>query len=138
MKALSIRPDYACLIFTGYKTVECRTWKTDFRGEILICSTSKLMKGTIPGHALCTVKLVDIVPFTKEHLEDACMDGMPDTPCFAWILDDLKIIKPIPVKGRLSLWNYDGPVEYFDDNIWNLPDEEDRKMFEEVWKPLFV
>ena len=61
MKALSIHPIYAAAIFCGDKTIECRTWKTDYRGEILICSTNRKIKHTIPGHALCTAKLVDIV-----------------------------------------------------------------------------
>lgn len=138
MKALSIHPLYALEIFCGIKTVECRTWKTDYRGEILICSTAKKLKDTIPGHALCTVKLVDVVPFTKAYLEAADMDSMPDAPSYAWILDDLKIIKPIPVKGKLSLWNYDGPIEYFGDDIWNLSKEEDDKLYHEVWEPLYV
>ena len=40
MKALSIIPWYAMDILEGYKTVECRTWKTNYRGPILICSSS--------------------------------------------------------------------------------------------------
>lgn len=136
MKALSIHPYFAGLIFAGEKTVECRTWKTDYRGEILICSTNKKWKDTIPGHALCTVKLIDIVPFTKAHLELACMkkSEMPEN-AFAWLFDDLRIIRPIPLKGRLSLWDYDGEVEYL-----KMPetDEEDEQMYHEIWEPLFV
>ena len=37
MKAISIDSDYAALIAAGEKTVECRTWKTNYRGELLIC-----------------------------------------------------------------------------------------------------
>ncbi len=36
MKALSIRQPWAWLIAHGYKDVENRTWKTNFRGEFLI------------------------------------------------------------------------------------------------------
>ena len=113
MKALSIHPIYAMYILNGYKTVECRTWKTDYRGEFVICSTAKQIRGTIPGHALCTAKIVDIVPFTKDHLKAACMyeDEMPEN-AYAWILEDVRPIRPVPVKGKLSLWNYDGPIEY--------------------------
>lgn len=135
MKALSIHPYFAGLIWTGDKTVECRTWKTDYRGEILICSTNKKWKDTIPGHALCTVKLVDIVPFTKKHLKAACMNEMPDVDSFAWILSDVRTIRPIPLKGKLSLWTYDGAVEYLEEPPTK---EEDEKMYHEIWEPLFV
>lgn len=136
MKALSIHPYFAGMIFAGKKTIECRTWQTDYRGEILICSTNKKLKDTIPGHALCTVKLVDIVPFKKEHLQAACMApaDMPEN-AFAWIFEDIRPIRPIPLKGRLSLWNYDGEIEYLEEP---KTDEEDEKMYHEIWEPLFV
>lgn len=36
MKALSIRQPWAWFIVNGFKNVENRLWKTDFRGEFLI------------------------------------------------------------------------------------------------------
>lgn len=136
MKALSIHPYFAAGIFTGKKTIECRSWSTDYRGDILICSTAKKIKDTIPGHALCVVSLIDIRPFTKNDCEAAMMaksDFQPDH--YAWIFDNVRLIRPIPLKGRLSLWNYDGDVEY-------LPtpktDAEDEKMYHEIWEPLFI
>jgi hypothetical protein len=36
MKALSIRQPYAWLIVQGIKDVENRTWRTDYRGPVLI------------------------------------------------------------------------------------------------------
>lgn len=136
MKALSINPVYACSIWVGLKTVEVRTWKTDYRGELLICSTAKMIKDTIPGHALCVVDLVDVVPFTKDHLQAACMDKRDFKPgLYAWLLDNVRIIRPIPLKGKLSLWEYDGEIEY-------LPEpkskEEDDKMYHEIWEPLYI
>ena len=135
MKALSIHPYYAGMIFAGEKTVECRTWKTNYRGELLICSTNRLFTGTIPGHALCTVQLKDVVPFAKKHLEPAIMNRMPDTDAFAWILEDIRVIRPIPLKGKLGLWNYDGEIEYLKEPE---TDEEDERMYHEIWEPLFV
>lgn len=136
MKALSIHPYFACNIFAGKKTVECRTWTTDYRGDLLICSTAKKCKDTIPGHALCVVDLVDIVPFEKKHLKSALMEPGDFRPgMYAWILDNVRIIRPIPLKGKLSLWNYDGDVEYLQEAE---TDEEDEKMYHEIWEPLFV
>jgi len=41
MKALSVRQPYASLICYGVKTVENRTWKTDYRGRMLIHASGK-------------------------------------------------------------------------------------------------
>lgn len=135
MKALSIHPLYADAIIDGVKKIECRTWKTNYRGEILICNTAKKYHGTIPSHALCTVNLVDVVPFTKKHLKDALMDKMPDVQCYAWILDDITLIKPIPIKGKLGLWNYNDDIEYLE-----LPEDEEeaQKICDSYWKPLEI
>lgn len=117
MKALSISPNYAAAIFCGEKTIECRTWSTDYRGDLLICSTAKKIKDTIPSHALCVAELKDIVPFKKSHLKKALMMPADYSPDFyAWILDNIRIIRPFAVKGRLSLWECDHPIEYLDDD----------------------
>lgn len=137
MKALSVHPIFAMNFFCGKKTIECRTWKTDYRGDILICSTNKKIKGTIPGHALCVMRLVDIVPFEKKHLEAACM--YPEefqNGCFAWILDNLRFVRPVPVKGRLSLWDYDGEIEIFTEDQLNEFHEDAEET--NLWEHLFV
>ena len=136
MKALSIHPAYAGLIWVGEKTIECRSWRTDYRGDLLICSTAKKIKDTIPGHALCVVTLADIVPFQKKHLKAACMtkeDYMPGL--YAWILKDVRTIRPIPVKGRLSPWNYDGEIEYLPEPE---TDEEDERQYHEFYEKIIV
>lgn len=136
MKALSIHPVYVEAIIGGLKTVECRTWKTDYRGDILICSTAKKFKGTIPGHAQCIVTLADIVPFTRKHLKAACMNANDYRPgMYAWILENLRLIKPVPVKGKLSLWNYDGPIEILPEP---QTEEEDKAEYEKYFAPLFI
>ena len=136
MKALSIHPFYACKIFSGEKTVECRSWSTSHRGDLLICSTAKKFKDTMPGHALCVVTLKDVVPFEKKHLKAALMEPKYYEPgLYAWILDDVRIIRPIPLKGKLSLWDYNGDIEYLQEPE---TDEEDERMYHEIWEPLFV
>lgn len=136
MKALSIDPVYAMLIFAGQKTIECRTWKTDYRGDILICSTKHLIKDTIPSHALCVVRLADVVPFEKKHLDAACMEpGDYQNGRFAWLLEDLRIIRPFAVKGKLSLWECDHEIEIIPEPE---TDEEDERLYHEIWEPLFT
>ena len=44
----------------------------------------------ISGYALCMVRLVDVVPFTKKHFNGALMDGVPNPAGYAWILNDAR------------------------------------------------
>lgn len=127
MKALSVEPYFAMKILAGLKTVECRTWKTDYRGLIAVCSTAYKAHRCIPGHALCVANIIDVVPFTKEHLEAAYMyeDEMPQKKSYAWILSDVRPIKPVPVKGALSLWNYENTIEYFDEMFFDSKKEKE-------------
>lgn len=136
MKALSIHPVPAMLIFAKEKTIEVRTWKTNYRGDIVICSTNHIIKDTIPGHALCVVTLKDIVPLEKKHAEAAYMDKKDIQPgLFGWIIDNVRYIRPVPVKGKLGLWNYEGELEYLAEPD---TDEEDEKIYHEIYEPIFV
>lgn len=135
MKALSLLPYWAMAVLEGYKTVECRTWKTDYRGTIVICSSSRKTHRCIAGHALCLADIVDIVPFKRKHLKDAGMDQMPDGDCYAWILDNVHPIVPVPVKGKLHLWEYDGEIKLIDD--LEFKDEEEEKKFWDWYDALY-
>lgn len=118
MKALSVRQPYAGLIAEGMKTVECRSWQTSHRGDILICSSSQWAPGNykIPpekidfftlGVALCIVNLYDIVSFTKCHLKGACMDKYVGGN-YAWLLKNPRVIEePFKVRGKLRLFEVD-------------------------------
>jgi len=132
MKALSIHPIYAMCIVTGQKTVECRSWTTNYRGDILICSTAKKEKGTIPGHALGVVTLKDVVPFQKKHLKGAMMNNYYEGD-YAWVLTNPRVIKPFPVKGKQSLWTCEHEIEF-------LPvpknEEEDEELGRIYWDPI--
>lgn len=143
MKALSVHPYYAMAIVAGQKSIECRSWSTDYRGDILICSTAKKYHGTIPGHALGVVTLEDVRPFTKKDCDDALMEKSDFSPgLFAWILSYNRIIKPIPLKGKLGFWHYDGELEYLPEEEYLLqPGDDPDKVGEWVakyWDPITV
>ena len=136
MKALSIHPEPAMMIFAKKKTLEIRTWTTNYRGDILICSTQHKIKDTIPGHALCVVTLTDVIPFEKKHCKDAMiLESGYGSGLYAWKLENVRYIKPIPLKGKLGLWNYDGEIEYLQEPE---TDEEDEKLYHEIYEPIFV
>ena len=114
MKALSIKNPWAIIIEKGLKTIETRKWKTDYRGDLLICVSKKEDMNCSPndfeclyqktnGKALCVVELYDCVPMTEEHQEDACC-GLYDG-AWAWKLRNLRKIKSFPIKGQLRLFN---------------------------------
>lgn len=107
MKAITLQPYWATAVLDGAKTVEFRTWKTKHRGELLICAGAQREKGCVYGHAVLSVILSDVVPFTKDHLSAAFFDEMPDRPGYAWIFEDPAVIRPIPVKGKPGLFDVD-------------------------------
>ena len=132
MKALSIWPEYAAKIAMGIKTVEFRTWETDYRGDIVICSSSRNQAGYVSGHAICIVELADIVPFGREHLVEAGMSYVEEG--YAWILQNPRMIKPVPVKGQLRLWNYTGPIEIIPNEEWQVSEDQSDEEAMEVWQ----
>lgn len=105
MKALSVRQPWAHLIMIGEKEYEFRSWKTDYRGDLLICSSANpKIKNTIPGHALAVVKLTEIYEVTKRNYRKFGLDEQPDEPLYAWYLTDVRLVAPFPVKGKLHFY----------------------------------
>lgn len=136
MKALSVHPAYAMKIVGGQKTIECRSWKTDYRGDIVICSTAKKFAGTIPGHAIGVVELADIRPFTRADLDAALMLKKEyQEKMYAWILKNPRFIVPFAVKGKLSLWNCDHDIEIIPEP---KTEEEDKANFDKYWRDLII
>ena len=110
MKALSIHGNYIMDIIRGRKTIEYRTWKTNYRGEILLCASAKKYAGGIHGYAACVAKI--------NHIE-----WSEEDECYHWHIEPFKeggsyLIKPIKVKGQLKLFNVD------DDLIKKAPFDE--------------
>lgn len=128
MKVLSLREPYATLIKEKIKTIETRSWKTSYRGELYIhASKTKMIKEDINnqklmdlvgdselnfGYIICKCRLVDCVYMDKEFVhkmrenknEFTC--GIYSEGRYAWILEDIEVIDKIPAKGRLNIWNY--------------------------------
>lgn len=122
VKVLSIREPYASLIKLKIKTIETRSFKTNYRGELYIhASLSKsnvgdeLSKLVMPmyGEIICKCKLVDCVLMTKEYVKYV-KDNMPmEYKCglyeegrYAWILEDIEEINAIKAKGKLGIWSF--------------------------------
>lgn len=126
IKALSLRPDYALDVLSGDKTVEYRTWKTAYRGDLLICATARKIPDTIPGHALTVVRLKDINQLGNRQ--------------YAWQLGTSHAIEPFPVKGQQGLYNVDDKLIKYHPEIddENNPSDETVEAFSQKYlAPLF-
>lgn len=140
MKALSIRQPWAHDIFTGEKEYEFRSWRTDYRGDLLICST-KLPKyrGMINGHALIIMTLSDVIEVTPKNYRDFDLtrSDLQDGKLYAWHLTGGKVIKPIPVRGKLNLFDVDDNlIEIIDDGESDMTQEEADELYNTYFKPL--
>lgn len=111
MKALSIKQPWANMIACNSKTIETRTWRTAHRGLLLIVASKSSSKAKrrpvepLGGHAIAVARLVGCRPMTPDDepaAKCACYPG-----AYAWFLDDIRRIRPFPVKGRLKLYEVD-------------------------------
>lgn len=95
MKALSIHPMYACDIAVGEKPEEYRTWKTEYRGDLLICASQYNDGWCFPrGYALCVAELYNI-------------EFLDENGYYAWQLRNIRPVMPFKVKGKLHIYDVD-------------------------------
>lgn len=125
-KALSIKQPWASLIAHGIKDIENRTWKTSYRGKILIHASLKgvpdfvftreqhkelmgvdtenwdFVKAAIIGE-------VEIIDCVIDHPSIWAEKSENEKPIYNWVLANAKLYdEPIlNVKGKLSIWNYE-------------------------------
>lgn len=128
MKGLTIREPWASLIVNGYKKYEFRSFKTNYRGKILIHAGLILEKNNAikfkdynlnygHGEIIGEACLTDCI-LVDEKFEDELYKINPlvygksgHTMNYAWKLDNVIMYeKRIPYKGKLGLWNYDGNI----------------------------
>lgn len=126
MKALTIKEPWATLIISGYKKYEFRSWKTNYRGKILIHTSQVLEKDMAErfkeynlnyncGYIIGEAEIVDCILVDKEFNENLRKINplvyaiSNHVEKFAWKLENIKKYdEPIPCKGKLGLWNYEG------------------------------
>lgn len=125
MKAITLKEPWASLVVNGYKTYEFRSWKTSYRGKILIHAAKGVDKNNIDrfksynlnyGNS-CIIGETYIVDCVKvdEKLRKKLLkidgnvyqeSGFNET--YAFVLENCKKYdKYIPCKGHLNIWNYD-------------------------------
>ena len=127
MKVLTIKQPYATLIAEGIKKYEFRTWKTKYRGEILIHAgkgtDQKAMEkykylnlvyptGCIIAKATITdcLKIDDTVRkilLSENSIIYSNIIKHTEWNGYGFKLENVKKIKPIPISGKLSFWEFD-------------------------------
>ncbi|MHB0857119.1 MAG: ASCH domain-containing protein [Anaerolineae bacterium] len=117
MKCLSVRQPWAQLIVIGEKDVENRTWRTNYRGPLLIRASLRMDEfdagylasevracgydwpDTLPvGGIIGVATLADCV---TEHESD-WFDGP-----VGWVLAEARAVPFHPLRGRLGLYDVD-------------------------------
>jgi|TARA_Y100000294_G_C8548975_1_gene334448 hypothetical protein len=114
---LSVKQPFASLIVLGKKSIECRVWKTNFRGKIFIHSSKGESKEklfnvnknllnkkifSLKGFILGSVEIIDCKKIHKESSKQAKFKI--NKKYWGWILKNHKRIKPIPYKGKLGIF----------------------------------
>jgi hypothetical protein len=140
MKVLSLLQPWATLVVISAKKIETRKWQTKHRGELLIHASGgkagELLCQEEPftryidsfkelpfGAIIGKVTLEDIKPISQIAIPESTLNtltleerafGDYSPGRFAWLLSDpVRFTKPLPVKGSLSLWEFDLPTSIF-------------------------
>jgi hypothetical protein len=131
MKALTIQQPWASLIAMRVKTIEFRSWKTNYRGLLAIHAgqrfpaenkellhekpySSYIDSDDLPlplGQIIAVAELVDV--FEIGYANQARLKKQYNYPLgnlpvgmFGWALSNVNLLEnPIPWKGCLGLWN---------------------------------
>lgn len=126
MKVLTIRQPYASLIAYGIKKYEFRSWRTKYRGDILIQASKSVDKNAMEefkcydldyplGCIIAKVKLDDVIKVDDDFKKILKRENYlvynhvinNDYNGYAFKLSNVESLSPINVKGKLGLWNYD-------------------------------
>lgn len=115
MKILVVRQPWAWLIVSGHKDIENRSWKTNYRGPLLIQAAAsqptddaiadarrrrvKLPPEYETGGIIGMVQVIDCVQASRSKWFES--GG------FGWVLSNARQLKFVPHKGRLGLFPAD-------------------------------
>ena len=102
VRALSLRQPWASLIADGHKTIETRTWRTNYRGALAIHASARPYANLPTGGILAVAWLYDCRPMEDADEDNACIERYEGA--YAWLLANVQPLPLIPCKGMLGLW----------------------------------
>ena len=124
MKVLTLKQPWATLVAEGIKRYEFRSWKTNYRGKVLIHAGAGIDKKELIRFKELNLEFPAMKILAEVDLDD-CLEldeelnkkiinekniayGSKKRTGYAWKLENVKKIKyNIVVKGKLGLWNID-------------------------------
>lgn len=116
MKALSIRPPWAWAILHLGKTIENRSWKTHYRGPILLHASQALSVEDYENVARHAKRLrirmpnIEQLPLGGIVGKALLVDVVEEHPSrffvgpYGWVLENAKAVRFREVKGKLGLF----------------------------------
>lgn len=124
MKVLTLKQPWATLVSEGIKEYEFRSWKTNYRGKVLIHAGAGIDKKEIERFKDLNLKYPSKRIIAEVEIED-CLElddklnqkiisenniayGSKIRTGYAWKLKNVKKIKSNKeINGKLGLWNID-------------------------------
>lgn len=121
MKALSMKQPVPELILQKKKTIETRTWKSDFKGEFLIHASNNFMedmikrfemdkerltKGAILGKAEITgLKVYNTLEEFNKDFNKHLLEIPKKLPTYGYLLENVQRLEhPVKIKGKLNFF----------------------------------
>lgn len=125
MKGITLTQPWASAIALGYKRVETRSWRTSYRGPLLIHAAKgfpaearafaaeelALGRGVNPPPLSAIVAVANLVYIEQTETTALLVSGLErhygdySDGRYAWHLEDIRALpEPIPCRGALGLW----------------------------------
>lgn len=121
----------------GYKTIEVRSRKTSYRGDILICSSKAPVFPYLPsGVTLGVVELYDVKPISEFTEEDWQSTRIPIEKRkqikkgYGWLMRNPRKVIEYPVSGQLGIYRITytkGDIQPYPENV-SIDDKAWKKM----------
>lgn len=121
-RALTVKQPYASNLVTesheengvtyGIKSIEVRSQKIAYRGDIMICSSATpVIHGLESGVCVGLVEMYGIMPvslFTEQDWENTgipAADRHKYAKHYGWLMRNPRRVIEFPIKGQLNLWH---------------------------------
>ena len=121
MKALSMKQPVPELILQKRKTIETRTWKSNFLGEFYLHASNNIMqsmidkfqldkerlvKGALVGKAeITSLKIYNNLAEFNKDFNKHLLEVPKKLPTYGYILENVqRLEKPIKLKGKLNFF----------------------------------
>ena len=123
MKTITLKQPWASLVASGLKKYEFRSWKTNYRGDILIHAGKGVDKEALEKYKnlnldypsstiMAIVTIEDCIELTATINKKICQEnpyiyGNKHRSGFAWKLSNVRTVKcSTSISGKQGFWDY--------------------------------